>query len=212
MWNLIICQKLNCSMHCIRSTGLYCVAPTIHMQLNVHSYQMQTVHQYPNRSKRIVFPFITTRSKIKEEPLCGSWVFGLCPSSGLRLALSKGPNRVGVFPHLRTETIQFPKRCVFHCYLGKKSGRWTKSEKPISLCVIHHRQNPIVSTMRLFHNALQHSSGSRYSSVGIVITAGRPMFNSRRRQEIILFSTTLRPALRHTQLPIQWVPGRFPPE
>jgi hypothetical protein len=25
------------------------------------------------------------------------------------------------------------------------SGWWTKSEKPISLCVIHHRQNPIVS-------------------------------------------------------------------
>jgi hypothetical protein len=46
------------------------------------------------------------------------WVFGLCQLSGfflnnnekthnvqwLRLALSKGPNRVGVFPHLRTET------------------------------------------------------------------------------------------------------------
>jgi hypothetical protein len=41
-------------------------------------------------------------------------VFGFCPSSGilgtrnnncLRLALSKGPNKVGVFPpHLRTET------------------------------------------------------------------------------------------------------------
>jgi hypothetical protein len=48
------------------------------------------------------------------------WVFGLCPSSGfflnnekntmfrkldlLERALSKGPNRVGVVPHLRTET------------------------------------------------------------------------------------------------------------
>jgi hypothetical protein len=55
------------------------------------------------------------------------WGFGLCPSSGilearkhnvsetaLRLALSKGPNRVGVFPpHLGRKQIQFPKHCVF---------------------------------------------------------------------------------------------------
>jgi hypothetical protein len=33
----------------------------------------------------------------------------------------------------------------FHWYL-EKSGRWTKSENPISLCIIHHRRNPIVST------------------------------------------------------------------
>jgi hypothetical protein len=31
-------------------------------------------------------------------------------------------------------------------WIVNTSGRWTKSENPISLCVIHHRQNPIVST------------------------------------------------------------------
>jgi hypothetical protein len=39
----------------------------------------------------------------------------------------------------------------FHCYNPKllrllKSGRWIKSETPVILCVIHHRQNPIEST------------------------------------------------------------------
>jgi hypothetical protein len=28
-----------------------------------------------------------------------------------------------------------------------QSGRWTKSETPVILCVIHHRQNPIESTV-----------------------------------------------------------------
>jgi hypothetical protein len=27
-----------------------------------------------------------------------------------------------------------------------ESGRWTKSENPVILCVIQHRQNPIEST------------------------------------------------------------------
>jgi hypothetical protein len=28
-----------------------------------------------------------------------------------------------------------------------ETGRWTKSENPVILCVIHHRQNPIKSTV-----------------------------------------------------------------
>jgi hypothetical protein len=62
------------------------------------------------------------------------------------LALSKGPNRIGVFPHLRTETDPVSEMLCFFFVIYEKSGRWTKSENPISLCVIHHRQNPIVST------------------------------------------------------------------
>jgi hypothetical protein len=64
------------------------------------------------------------------------WVFGLCPSSGFflnRIALSKGPNRVGVFPHLRTETDPVSKTLYFFIVILEKSGRWTKSENPISL-------------------------------------------------------------------------------
>jgi hypothetical protein len=48
--------------------------------------------------------------------------------------------------------IQFPKRCVFSNF---ESGRWTKSENPVSLCVIHHRQNPIVSTSHRLPNKLE---------------------------------------------------------
>jgi hypothetical protein len=40
--------------------------------------------------------------------------------------------------------IQFPKRSFFFSnYL--ESGWWTKSETPVILCVIHHRQNSIES-------------------------------------------------------------------
>jgi hypothetical protein len=34
--------------------------------------------------------------------------------------------------------------CFSSNYL--ESGRWTNSENPVILCVIHHRQNPIEST------------------------------------------------------------------
>jgi hypothetical protein len=68
----------------------------------------------------------------------------------LRLALSKGPNWVGVFPHLRTETDPVSETLCFFIVIWEKSGRWTKSENPISLCVIHHRQNPIVSIVLYF--------------------------------------------------------------
>jgi hypothetical protein len=36
--------------------------------------------------------------------------------------------------------------------ITRKSGRWIKSETPVILCVIHHRQNPIESKICLFEN------------------------------------------------------------
>jgi hypothetical protein len=65
--------------------------------------------------------------------------------SRLRLALFKGPNRVGG-SHLRTEADSvFETSCLLSSnYL--ESGRWTKSENPLILCFVHHRQNPIEST------------------------------------------------------------------
>jgi hypothetical protein len=49
-----------------------------------------------------------------------------------RLALSKGPNRVGVSPHPRTETDPVSETSCFSSnYL--ESGRWTKSENPVIL-------------------------------------------------------------------------------
>jgi hypothetical protein len=39
------------------------------------------------------------------------------------------------------------------------------------------------------------------------IWAGRPVFDSRRGQEIFLYSTKFRPALGATQSPVQWVQG-----
>jgi hypothetical protein len=48
----------------------------------------------------------------------------------MRLALSKWPNRVGVFLHLRTETDPVSETSWFSCnYL--ESGQWTKSENPV---------------------------------------------------------------------------------
>jgi hypothetical protein len=67
------------------------------------------------------------------------------PVEWLRLALSKGPNRVGVSLHLRTETDPVSERSCFSSNYFE-SGRWTKSENPVIMCVIHHRQNPIEST------------------------------------------------------------------
>jgi hypothetical protein len=61
----------------------------------------------------------------------------------LRLALSKGPNWVGVFSlHFTGERkqFQFLKRRVFS---PKNTGRWKKSKDSLILCGIHHRQNPI---------------------------------------------------------------------
>jgi hypothetical protein len=48
----------------------------------------------------------------------------------LRLDLFKGPNRVRVSPHLRTETDPVSETSCFSSnYL--ESGRWTKSENPV---------------------------------------------------------------------------------
>jgi hypothetical protein len=63
-----------------------------------------------------------------------------------RLVFSKGPNRVGVSPYLRTETAPVSEMSVFLSSNSLESGRWTKSENPLILCVIHHRQNPVEST------------------------------------------------------------------
>jgi hypothetical protein len=59
------------------------------------------------------------------------WNFELRPSSGIlnrsRLALSNGPNRLGVSPLTRgRKQIQFSKRCVF-----RNIGRGTKSKNPV---------------------------------------------------------------------------------
>jgi hypothetical protein len=57
----------------------------------------------------------------------------------LRLALSKGSTRAGVFPlNWRRKQIQFPKRYVF---LYSEFRPWVKSRNPLVLSVIHHRQN-----------------------------------------------------------------------
>jgi hypothetical protein len=41
--------------------------------------------------------------------------------------------------------------------------------------------------------------------------AGRPGFDSRQGQEIILYSTASRPALGTTQPPVEWVPRDLSP-
>jgi hypothetical protein len=66
----------------------------------------------------------------------------------LRLALSKGPNRIGFSLTWGQKQIQFSLVCFLI------PGRWIKSENPISLKVIHHRQNPIVTTLCSSSHAL----------------------------------------------------------
>jgi len=51
------------------------------------------------------------------------------------------------------------------------------------------------------------------ASVETRLRAGRPWFNSRQWAMIgFLFATASRPALGHTQCPIQWIPGTPTPE
>jgi hypothetical protein len=45
-----------------------------------------------------------------------------------------------------------------------ESGRWTKSENPVILCVIHHRQNPIESR-GLNSSALGYSKNTLYKAI-----------------------------------------------
>jgi hypothetical protein len=62
------------------------------------------------------------------------------------MGCSKEPNRVRVSPRLRTVTDPVSETSCFSSnYL--ESGRWTKSENPVILCVIHHRQNPAECTL-----------------------------------------------------------------
>jgi hypothetical protein len=79
------------------------------------------------------------------------WVFGLFPSSGilevqwLKLAVSKGPNWVGVFSLFTRgrKQIQFPKRRGFY---SLEYRTMEKVQKPAILRVVHHRQNRLEST------------------------------------------------------------------
>jgi hypothetical protein len=66
---------------------------------------------------------------------------------GLRLALSNGPNRVGVSHHVTRgrKQVQFPtKRCVL-----KNTVRWIKTKTPVILSVTHHHKTPLESTLLL---------------------------------------------------------------
>jgi hypothetical protein len=67
----------------------------------------------------------------------------------LRLALSKGPNRVGVSLHLRTETDPISETSCFFSSNYLESGRWTKSENPIILCVVFLHFNTASSTKKV---------------------------------------------------------------
>jgi hypothetical protein len=60
----------------------------------------------------------------------------------LKVALSKGSNRGGVFSplHLTTETDSVSETS---CFYPMNTGRWKKSKNPVILCAICHRQNPL---------------------------------------------------------------------
>jgi hypothetical protein len=68
----------------------------------------------------------------------------------LRLALSKGPNRVGVSPHLRTETEPVPETSCFLSSNYLETGRRTKSENPLILFVGSHLSRTLPIAMPLF--------------------------------------------------------------
>jgi hypothetical protein len=58
--------------------------------------------------------------------------------------LSKGPNWVGVFPppfHLRTERDPVSETSCFPVSRIADDGKSPPENKPVILCVIHHRQN-----------------------------------------------------------------------
>jgi hypothetical protein len=61
----------------------------------------------------------------------------------MEVSSTKGPKRVGVSPRLRTETDPVSEMSCFLSSNYLESGRWMKSENPLVLCVIHHRQTPI---------------------------------------------------------------------
>jgi hypothetical protein len=61
------------------------------------------------------------------------------------LALSKGPNWVGVFSplHMRMETNPVSETS---CFYSLEYQTMEKTKNPVILCTIHHRQNPLEST------------------------------------------------------------------
>jgi hypothetical protein len=102
----------------------------------------------------------------------------------LRLALSEGPNRVGVSLHLRTQTDPVSESSCFSSnYL--ESGRWTKSENPVILCVwrmhgaVFFRKSPriIPSTRRHESNTKQQKDLSSLC-LKVRIHYGKQMFHN----------------------------------
>jgi hypothetical protein len=97
------------------------------------------------------------------------WNFGLFPSSGVFGSRNKTFRKLDLFPSsgegegtcsvgaLRKieinspftwgrKQIQFPKRCVSTLLYTQ---RWRNSKNPVTLCAIHHHQNPIISTVKI---------------------------------------------------------------
>jgi hypothetical protein len=74
-----------------------------------------------------------------------SQVFIICVICDIGCPVIEGPNRIGFFPHLRTETDPVSETSCF-LSLILIPGRWIESKNPIFLKVIHHRQNRIVIT------------------------------------------------------------------
>jgi hypothetical protein len=66
----------------------------------------------------------------------------------LRLALSKGPTKVGVSsPHLRAEADPMSETFVFTSFYNIE--RWTESKNSVIPSIMHHRQNPLESTHKI---------------------------------------------------------------
>jgi hypothetical protein len=72
----------------------------------------------------------------------------------LRLALSKGPNWVGVFSPLSPKDGNRSsfRNVVFSSLLNTR--RWKSPKSSVILCVIHHRQNPTESNSISVYNLL----------------------------------------------------------
>jgi hypothetical protein len=74
-----------------------------------------------------------------------------------RLALSKGPNRVGVSPLTWERNRSGFRNAV--CSSSYNTGRWAKPKIPVILSVMYHPQNPLGSNYifyaysRILHNS-----------------------------------------------------------
>jgi hypothetical protein len=82
----------------------------------------------------------------------------------LRLALSKGPNWVGVFSplQLKTETDPVSKTSCFY-----SAKHRTMDKVPVTLCAMHHRQNPIKSIHKL--HTLAHHYGNDFCCYCLIV-------------------------------------------